>query len=151
MARQQLLIRDLGSDLEAARRQSRQQAGADAQQANAAEARTRQLLLQLEEATAREAAWRRHTNEQAAMAAKAAARLRQVHGEEVAVLTEKLRQMQREVAEGQQERIHLQREAGRREADLAVLSQEVLRLRGGQRGTAGQPRAAGSPSRQLHL
>ena len=48
MARQQLLIRDLGSDLEAARRQSRQQAGADAQQANAAEARTRQLLLQLE-------------------------------------------------------------------------------------------------------
>ena len=85
------------------------------------------------------------------MAAKAAARLRQVHGEEVAVLTEKLRQMQREVAEGQQERIHLQREAGRREADLAVLSQEVLRLRGGQRGTAGQPRAAGSPSRQLHL
>ena len=66
MARQQLLIRGLGSDLEAARRQSRQQAGADAQQANAAEARTRQLLLQLEEATAREAAWRRQTNEQAA-------------------------------------------------------------------------------------
>ena len=30
-------------------------------------------------------------------------------------------------------------------------NQEVLRLRGGQRGTAGQPRAAGSPSRQLHL
>ena len=37
--------------------------------------------------------------------------------------------MQREVAEGQQERIHLQREAGRREADLAVLSQVRARVR----------------------
>ena len=63
------------------------------------------------------------------MAAKAAARLRHVHGEEMALLTEKLRQMQREVAEGQQERVHLQREASRREADLAVLSQVRARVR----------------------
>ena len=92
--------------------------------------RTRQLLLQLEEATAREAAWRRQTSEQAAMAAKASALLRRTHGEEVALLTEKLRQMQREISQGRHERVGLQGEAARREADLAVLSQEVLRLRG---------------------
>ena len=61
----QALIRGLGGELDAAKRQSRHQAGAETAQANVAEARTRQLLLQLEEATAREAAWRRQTSEQA--------------------------------------------------------------------------------------
>ena len=64
------------------------------------------------------------------MAAKATALLRRTHCEEVALLTEKLRQMQREISEGRHERLSLQGEATRREADLAVLSQEVLRLRG---------------------
>ena len=69
-------------------------------------------------------------SEQAAMAAKASSLLRRTHGEEVALLTEKLRQMQREISEGRHERLNLRGEATRREADLAVLSQEVLRLRG---------------------
>ena len=63
------------------------------------------------------------------MAAKAAARLRHTHGEEMAVLSEKLRLLQREGAQGGEERSHLQREASRREADLAVLSQVRVRVR----------------------
>ena len=46
MARQQVLIRGLGGELDAAKRQSRHQAGAETVQANVAEVRTRQLLLQ---------------------------------------------------------------------------------------------------------
>ena len=136
MARQQAVIRGLTVELEQARRQSERRASADATQANDLEQKTRQLLLQLEEVTAREAAWRRLTTEQATMSSRASALLRHEHEGEVRLLSEKIRQLADERAQVQatcatslRELKELQAFCAQREADLSVLTQEVLRLR----------------------
>ena len=87
----------------------------------------RRTQMQYHELLVEQETWRRQSAQQAdviASAMTAAAAVKEEHADEVAVLSEKLRQML-------EERADLQNVVDSQAADLKLMSQEMIRLMGG--------------------
>ena len=108
---------------------------AEAARAYEAEGRVRQLLLQIEELSVREAGWRRQAAQQAEAATQQTKQARRQHEEELGVLSEKLRQLLHE-------RTELQATCTQRQTDVDVLTHEVLRMRAADRAAGAVHSAA---------